>query len=66
MDRQGGFLEGEVVPVYQPGEGGPRIDPSNRAIQKIKELTEADFPETDLVIDSNGLIRRKGEALSLN
>jgi len=52
----GTFLEGEVTPVYQPGEGGPVIDPANRAIRKLQELTKADFPESGLVIEDNGKI----------
>ncbi len=55
-NRRGVFLKGEVVPVYQPGEGGPRIDPSGRAINKLIELTESDFPDQELNIDQSGLI----------
>ncbi len=59
MDREGRFLSGEVVPVYQPGEGGARIDPSNRAITKIIELTREDFPDQDLTIGIDGLIHKE-------
>ena len=55
-DREGRFLSGEVVPIYQPGEGGPRVDPAGRAVSKLKELTEADFPDQDLVVDSDGIL----------
>jgi hypothetical protein len=55
-DREGRFLSGEVVPVYQPGQGGPRVDPAGRAVTKLKELTEADFPEQELVVDSDGIL----------
>jgi hypothetical protein len=55
-DREGRFLSGEVVPIYQPGEGGPRIDPAGRAVSILKELTEADFPEQELVVDSDGIL----------
>jgi poly-gamma-glutamate capsule biosynthesis protein CapA/YwtB (metallophosphatase superfamily) len=57
-DRNGVFLKGEVVPVYQPGEGGPRIDPSGRAILKLMELTQGDFPDQEVTILHSGLIRR--------
>lgn len=50
----GKFLGGHIVPVYQPGKGGPRIDPQNRAILKLKELTGADFPEVPLRISESG------------
>ncbi|MDF1574683.1 MAG: CapA family protein [Bacteroidales bacterium] len=56
VDREGGFLQGEVVSIYQPGEGGPRIDPSARALARLRELSEADFPEQELVVDSDGIL----------
>lgn len=59
VNREGRFLCGEVVPVYQPGEGGPRPDPRNRAIHKIIELTRADFPEQKLQISVDGSLTVK-------
>ena len=53
------FYTGEVIPVYQPGEGGPRPDPQKRAIHKIIELNSADFPEQNLIIDVDGSITGK-------
>jgi hypothetical protein len=47
-----------VVPVYQPGEGGPRIDPQKRALTLLRELTAADFPERPLTITQEGDILR--------
>ncbi len=55
-DRGGRFMSGEVVPVFQPGEGGPRIDPEARAVTRLKELTEIDFPDHDLVVDNDGIL----------
>ena len=59
IDRQGTFISGEVVPVYQPGEGGPRIDPSKRAITKLMELTRADFPDQALTVTPDGRLRKE-------
>ncbi len=59
IDREGRFLRGEVVSIYQPGEGGPRVDPAGRAIAKLKELTEFDFPGQDLVVDSDGILWKR-------
>ena len=59
INREGKFLSGEVVPVVQPGEGGPRPDPGNRAIHKLIELTGADFPDQELVIGVDGSLTRK-------
>ncbi|NOR33344.1 MAG: CapA family protein [Bacteroidales bacterium] len=56
VDREGGFLQGEVISIYQPGEGGPRIDPAGRATAKLKALTEFDFPDQELVVDSDGIL----------
>jgi len=55
-DRNGRFISGEVIPVYQPGEGGPRLDPSARAISTLKYLTESDFPHQELEVDSDGIL----------
>ncbi len=56
VDREGSFLQGEVVSIYQAGEGGPRIDPAGRAMAKLKMLTEIDFPDQELVVDSDGVL----------
>lgn len=50
----GRFLEGRIIPVYQPGEGGPRLDPRKLAIIKLQELSAADFPDSPLVIGTDG------------
>jgi hypothetical protein len=59
MDREGSFMRGEVVSIYQPGEGGPRIDPAGRATAKLKALTEFDFPDQELVVDSDGILWKR-------
>ena len=56
VDSEGNFMQGEVISIYQPGEGGPRIDPAGRAIAKLKALTEFDFPDQELVVDSDGIL----------
>ncbi|MFC2116058.1 CapA family protein [Bacteroidota bacterium] len=52
----GRFLRGEIIPVYQVGQGGVRHDPQKRAIKKIQELSREDFPEVPMKIDENGII----------
>jgi hypothetical protein len=59
VDREGGFLQGEVVSIYQPGEGGPRIDPAGRAIARLKVLSEIDFPDQELVVDDDGVLWKR-------
>lgn len=53
---EGKFLRGQLIPIYQPGAGGPKIDSKKRAISKIRELTKKDFPESNLLIDDSGFI----------
>jgi poly-gamma-glutamate capsule biosynthesis protein CapA/YwtB (metallophosphatase superfamily) len=55
-DAQGKFLKGEITSTYQSYESGVRIDPAKQVLQKIKELTQKDFPESKIRIDDNGLI----------
>ena len=58
-NRKGEFLGGKVIPVYQPGSGGPRIDAGNHAVRLLRELTEADFPDTELrILEDGTLIKR--------
>lgn len=57
MARDGTFLEGRIIPVVQPGEGGPRYDPRRQAIGKMQELSAADFPDSPLVIENDGTFR---------
>jgi poly-gamma-glutamate capsule biosynthesis protein CapA/YwtB (metallophosphatase superfamily) len=59
IDTTGVFVEGQIYSACQPGKIGTFMDSSNRAAKKIKELTEADFPETPIKISETGLIERK-------
>lgn len=59
IDASGRFLSGEVASIYQPGQGGPRPDPSGRALQKLIELTAEDFPAQDLKIGTDGTLSRE-------
>lgn len=59
VDRQGRFLQGEAVAIHQPGEGGPRIDPAGRALERLTTLSEMDFPDQDLVVDSDGVLWKR-------
>lgn len=59
VDTSGKFLSGRIIPVYQSYSGGVRIDPAKRVIQKIRDLTSADFPESVIMINDNGEISYK-------
>lgn len=55
-NSEGAFLRGQLIPIHQPGAGGPKFDSKKRVISRIKELTEKDFPESNLLIDDSGFI----------
>ncbi|MCU0461866.1 MAG: CapA family protein [Bacteroidales bacterium] len=59
VDTAGKFLRGRIIPVYQEYSGGVKIDPGKRAIQKIRDLTTADFPDSVITINENGEITYK-------
>lgn len=59
-DREGAFLKAEIVPTIQNHQTGVQIDPAKRVIQIIRELTQKDFPETQIRIDDDGLINYIG------
>jgi len=59
VDQEGSFMRGEVVAIHQFGEGGPRIDPAGRAIARLKELSEFDFPDQELVVDDDGVLWKR-------
>jgi len=61
VDREGRFQGGEVVSIYQPGEGGPLIDPAGRALTRLRELTGMDFPDQELEVDSDGVLWKRLE-----
>ncbi|MCF7797445.1 MAG: CapA family protein [Lentisphaeria bacterium] len=58
VDQQGKFLAGQVFAIKQPGRGGPVFDPDGLAIEEMRILSQEDFPESPLMIDSTGRILR--------
>lgn len=59
VDTTGRFISGKIIPVYQEYSGGVKIDPGKRVIQKIRELTAADFPDAVIMINDEGDISYK-------
>jgi poly-gamma-glutamate capsule biosynthesis protein CapA/YwtB (metallophosphatase superfamily) len=58
-NREGKFLGGKVIPIYQARPGGPRVDTGNHAVRLLRELTMADFPDTELVILEDGTLKKR-------
>lgn len=59
LDENGGFVYGEVTPIYQAKTHGPKVDAEARATKKLIELTKADFPEAEIEITEDGFIGKK-------
>lgn len=59
VSPEGVFLGGRIIPIYQQKTHGPKIDAQKRAIKTLINLTRQDFPETDLLIDEEGNLRKK-------
>ena len=54
VGRNGDFIDGRILSVMQPGEGGPVIDDTAQALQAIKRLTAEDFPNLHVHFDDHG------------
>lgn len=59
VDRNGRFLQGQIIPVKQTGRGITEPDPEKQAIRKIQDLTRTDFPEVPVEITDEGVILYK-------
>lgn len=59
VDEEGVFQAGYITPIFQAKTHGPRKDPQKRAITKLIELTNTDFPNSGLSISTDGKIERK-------
>ena len=59
VDKEGKFLKGQIIATKQIGEGVPVLDGSGEVIEKIRELTKIDFPESKLVVEENGLVKKR-------
>ncbi len=55
----GKFIKAEVTPIRQTGRGGPVIDPDKRAIRSLQRLLSEDFPNSQLSITDDGIIRKR-------
>lgn len=56
LDEKGNFINGEIISAKQKGRGIPVLDEGNQAAQIISKLTQIDFPESKISIDSEGKI----------
>ncbi len=56
VDAKGNFVKGEITSIKQKGRGIPELDDENKSAQLISKLTQMDFPNTKINIDSEGII----------
>ncbi|WP_426583798.1 CapA family protein [Mucilaginibacter sp. R-33] len=56
MNKKGEFLNGRIISLRQAHDKGLELDSLNRAAIRIRELTEADFPNAGLLISDKGEI----------
>jgi len=54
VNKKGEFLSGHIIAAKQTHDRGLEPDSLNRAIKKIRTLTEADFPDSGLRITDDG------------
>ncbi|HLN56425.1 MAG TPA: CapA family protein [Bacteroidales bacterium] len=59
LDVKGRFLSGWIVPAVQPWPGGVKYDQNRLVIQKLKQLSETDFPDSPVKITEDGNILYK-------
>jgi hypothetical protein len=55
-NSEGEFISGNIIPTYQSRENGVTVDPRNRIINLMQDLTKKDFPESTIQIDDKGNI----------
>jgi hypothetical protein len=59
INKKGEFLAARAIPTKQIDKGIPRYDSSGLALKHLRELTNLDFPDTDLIIAVDGKISKK-------
>ncbi len=59
VNRKGEFLQGKIIPFIQRWGIGPRQDKTGAVIRQIRQLSIEDIPNNQLLIDRNGVVRRK-------
>lgn len=57
IDKKGQFISGQIHSMIQQRGTGPRLDKTNSVAQEMKRLSEADVPQSQARILSDGSIR---------
>lgn len=59
VNNTGSFSHAEITPIYQAKTHGPKVDSQKRAIKKLQELTQEDFPNSGLDIYDDGTVMKR-------
>lgn len=59
VDKTGKFLAGQIIPTQQIGKGIPKYDEKGLVIKEISDLSRADFPQSPLVVQPDGIVLKK-------
>lgn len=59
LTPQGNFINAKVISTKQTKENGLQLDSQNQAFSELKRLTQADFPNTQLLFRNNTISIKK-------
>ncbi|OCX51159.1 hypothetical protein BEL04_20855 [Mucilaginibacter sp. PPCGB 2223] len=60
LNKNGEFINGQIIALKQTHAGGLQRDSSNKVITRVRALTKADFPNPGLTIADDGKITVQG------
>jgi hypothetical protein len=60
LDGEGRFVGGKIIATKQVDKGIAQPDASGQAIRTLRELSQADFVDTHVVVDVDGTLRQRG------
>lgn len=56
-NSKGEFLQAKITSTYQTPRSNVKLDPQKRVIERIRQLTREDLPESAIQIDDEGWVR---------
>lgn len=62
LAKDGSFVRGKIFATKQVGRGVPALDPSGKAINLVRMLSESDFPKTGVLVAQDGSLAKRGSS----